>query len=368
MALRTDLVSFFASLPVDPVQEMIQDRTSKSAVTSRLCSFLEGFDGQPGNSGLPQRSFASAAIANMYLIPIDDVLTHHAHRVPMTFTSKTKRRSWARWMDDLWLFGNDPAGARRAQMDLQSQVQAIGLNLNYSKTEVLEGDQVAEQALEIEHSAVDDAIDSRRDFVPLEQLVDRLLYEREKASRTSVRFVARRMRDHKHTYKAQEIALLAERMPHVADTWARFMRETFTHGSLQDWFLDYVASGWATHEWSIAQFGRMLPSGKRPRKATQEYFSTAVRDANTGVSLLALAAQRTCAWDAAEGRTACRDAFGRASTPHARRILALSALGAGEGRATVRKWLGADKENHVTLKLVDSQGFGPMKLDPYFSD
>lgn len=305
----------------------------------------------------------------MYLKPVDDVLIHHSDTVKIRIGGiKLDSQSWARWMDDMWLFGEDPAAARRAQMDLQSVAQDNGMNLNYSKTEVLEGTELAEAALQIEHSAVDDAIVSSGDFTPLEELVDRLIDERERASRTTVRFVAKRMRDHSHPYRSDDIMELADRMPHVADTWARLMRENFKRGELQDWFMDYTASGWATHDWTVSQFARMLPSSRTPRKVVRDYFADAVRDSNTTIALLSVAAQRLCAWDPAEGRDACRDAMKRAGTPHARRVLALSALGVGERKATVRKWLDTDKENYTTLRMLDDRSFIGPKVSAYFAE
>jgi hypothetical protein len=367
VALRSDLVSFFSSIPIDPIQEAIQDRTRKGAVTSRLCNLLEGFQSTPDRSGLPQRSSASAVIANMYLNPLDDVLKHHASIFAIPFISKVEYHSFARWMDDVWLFGSDPAAARRAQMDLQSAAHGLGLHLNDAKTEVLENDAVAEKALQIEHSAIDDAIDNQNDFTPLEELIDRLLAHPEKASRTSIRFATKRMREKSHTYRLQDMAELARRMPHVADAWSRLFKDVFKRSSLQDWYLEYAASDWAAHEWSVAHFGRMFPSHHRPRKELREFFAAAVRDANTSLPLLAVAAQRLCAWDADEGRMACRDAYRRAATPHARRVLALSALGVGETRTIVRRWLNADKENYPTLRMLEHYHFAPVKVQTDFS-
>lgn len=367
VALKTDLVSFFASTPVGAVQEAIQDRCPSSAVTRRLCDMVASFDATPDRSGLIQRSTASAVIANMFVSPLDDVLKHHSVAMPVMFRSKVRHHSFARWMDDIWLFGHDPARARRAQMDLQAGALALGLNLNYAKTEVLEGVEVAEQAREIEHSAVDEAIDNRADFGPLEALIDRLIDNREKASRTSIRFAAKRMRTHAKHYRVQELIGIAARMPHAADAWARLFKEAFTHGSLQDWYLQYAGSDWATHEWAVAQFGRMFPSSIKPRKALRESFANAVRDANTGLPLLAVAAQRLSSWDPDEARAACRDAYKRASTPHARRVLALSALGAGEGRTKVKSWLSADRENAPTLAMLESVGWSGPKVQPDFA-
>lgn len=370
-ALATDLVSFFASIPPDGVQEAIQDRCPTSAVSKRLCNMVEGFASIPNRSGLVQRSTASAVLANMYAFPLDDVLRHHANPLPVIFGSKIRYHSFARWMDDMWLFTKDAASARAAQIELQSVAQSLGLNLNSAKTDVYEGADVATHARQVEHSAVDDGIAEgvigSPDFAPLEELIDRLLEHPERASRTSLKFATLRMRENGHMTRAQEIIQAANRMPHAADALFRLFKEAFTHNSLQDWYLDYATGPWSTHEWAVAQLGRTFPSGKRVRKPLREFFAAAVRDANTSLPLLSVASQRLASWDAAEARDACRDAFARASSPQIRRVLALTALGAGETRTKIRKWLAADPENEVTLKMLESYGFAAPKITADFA-
>jgi hypothetical protein len=161
---------------------------------------------------------------------------------------------------------------------------------------------------------------------------------------------------------------VAPRMPHAADSLARLFKQVFTNESLQSWYLNYVESDWATHQWAIAQFARMFPSSIEPGESLREFFAKAVRDANTGLPLLAVAAQRLSAWDPVEARDACRDGYRRASTPHARRVLALSALGAGEGRTTVKKWLSADDENVPTLEMLESFGWNGPKVQTDFAE
>src|SRR5450759_2270752 len=152
VALRTDLVSCFASVPIDSLQESIHDHCGSNSVTKSLCDLVQNFSSVPNRSGLPQRSLASSVLANMYLMPLDDVLRHHSRPLPVRIGSKVSYHCCARWMDDMWLFGNDPAVARRAQVSLQDAAQSIGLHLNYAKTDVLEGDEVLEAVLEMEHS------------------------------------------------------------------------------------------------------------------------------------------------------------------------------------------------------------------------
>lgn len=71
-------------MPLDLLQGAIDERVPNGSVLNRLLSMLEGFGRTPARSGLPQRSLASAVIANMYLSPLDDVL-HHSHEVPELF-------------------------------------------------------------------------------------------------------------------------------------------------------------------------------------------------------------------------------------------------------------------------------------------
>jgi hypothetical protein len=111
----------------------------------------------------------------------------------------------------------------------------------------------------------------------------------------------------------------------------------------------------------------MFPSGRAPRKPLREFFAERVRDANTELTLLSVAAQRLAAWDKAEARSAANDAYRRAATPHARRVLALTALSAGETRTRVRKWLAADIENAATLKMLEERGWSGPKVQADFA-
>jgi len=152
-----------------------------------------------------------------------------------------------------------------------------------------------------------------------------------------------------------------------ADALADLFKVVFLQSGLQDWFLNYAASDWATHEWTIAQYARMFSSDKVPKKAMREFFSTAVRDANTTLPLVAVCAQRLAAWDSVEARAACRDAMKRVSNPQTIRVLSLAALTAGEPRAKVRSWLSADPENLVTLKMLEATNFAVPKVQVDFA-
>ncbi|WP_285499560.1 RNA-directed DNA polymerase [Actinokineospora sp. NBRC 105648] len=366
-ALRTDITSFFASVPINAVHEDIQDRATPGAHLDRLHSLIDGFQTIPGRLGLPQRSTASAVIANMFLNPIDDVLTSHASSAPNVFKSKLQYHSFARWMDDIWLFTQNPASARAAQKDLQSVARNLGLNLNIAKTEVLEGDDVAKQALEIEHSAIDDAITENSNFVPLEELIDGLLEDREKASRSSINFASVRMRKYDHFYRLDDLLELAPRMPHVADAWAKLLKKAKQPELMQEWFVEYAGSEWAMFPWSLSHFARLFPSGFQPNRQLIEYFTETVVNAGASLPILAVAVQRLCAWNPTAGRAACHAAYQQATDPHVKRILALGSLQVGQGRNMIRRWVSADKENYPTLRMLEHRNFTPPVVSKFFS-
>lgn len=368
--LRSDLVSCFASIPIDLVSEAIDDRAPKGEVKHRLVSFLEGISEVPGRSGLPQRSIASAVIANMYLRPLDDVLEYYAHEIPgirlIGEKRKAQRRSWTRWMDDIWLFGTEPSELRKAQIDLQDVARSLGMYINSSKTEVLEEERLWEVVLQIEHSAVDGALENENDAKPLESLVDRLLEDPVQAPRTSVKFAINRMRKHKRSYRIEDILRAADKMPHVADALAPLLRERVQQGSLQDWFLEYVDGGWSSLQWAIAQYLRLFPNSPRPRKQVREYVSSLIADTDTSLPLLAVASQRLCSWDPPEARAVFRQVAARHEHPHSRRVIALASLTAGEQRATIRRWL-KQEDNYVTLRMLQDRNFTAPKLDKAFA-
>src|SRR5262249_33276688 len=109
VGLKTDIVSCFASLPVPRVIEDLERESGSGEVTARLVDMLASFDGIPGRRGLPQRSKASAALANMYLQRIDRVLREHERPSAEGLLLLLSPGGVTRWMDDMWVFASDEA-------------------------------------------------------------------------------------------------------------------------------------------------------------------------------------------------------------------------------------------------------------------
>jgi hypothetical protein len=359
-ALKTDVVSFFGSIPIDGVVDQIVARAGETPITRRLEDMLAEWGKIPGRSGLPQRYVPSSVLATMYLGPVDDQLAHYG-------TRKRKSNLWlpfraVRWMDDIWLFGRDVDRLRHAQIDIELVMRELGLNMALAKTDVLEGDQVAIEVQQREHSAVDAGLqgpEPSRDA--LDDLINQILERPERANRTSVRFATERMRRYRMFDRIEEFAGCAERMPHVADALARLFRDAGVWSDLSDWYVGYATSNWGVIDWSVAQFGTMFPSGQRGPSQVQEYLSGETTSSSS-LTVLALGAQRLAAWDKGEARVVIREAAKRNDHPLARRVLALAALSAGDDRTFIRGLLSEFEENRATLTMLKDRNFKKLKV------
>lgn len=369
-ALRTDIVSCFASMRPEVVLDEVSSRVGSNASIDRLATFLVGFDQLDARSGLPQRARPSSVLANLVMRRFDDVLTAHADEIPDLMLTGAKpgapRMSFVRWMDDMWLFGEDAASMRRAQLALQETAMRFGLNLNSSKTEVLEGEDVHTKALEVELSAVDGGL-LDQDPKPLEELIERVLDNPSAAGRTKVKFMISRMLEHGVHYREGDLVQAVPRMPHCADSLAWYMRTRFTQESLEEWFLSEIGSAWDLLQWPYSHFLGMFATNGKPTAALLDYVAERVADQNTELPFLAVAVQRLSAWNEGSARTTIGSTIGHRSDPHQRRVLTLAALAANETRRTCRNWLSQHAANDVTVQMLDDVGFRAPKLNAAYA-
>jgi hypothetical protein len=364
--LKTDVVSFFASVDIDRISEDIVTRAGENAMTARLTDLLAGWSRIPQRSGLPQRSAASAVLANMYLVPIDDALGHFGAIENPFVQNIVPEDAAVRWMDDIWLFGSDTGSLRKAQVEISRVMRELGLNMNLAKTDVLEGDRVADEAMRIQHSAVDGALQSDEPSSgPLNEMIDSILEQPEHSDRTRISFTTTRMRRHKLFQRVGDFVDGAKRMPQGADHLARLFRDSEAQRDLDGWYVDYCKSEWGVIDWSKAQLGTMFPSSESDNQELAQFMSESIIS-NAPLVLTALGAQRLASWNPDTARVVFREAARTVEDPLRRRALALASLTAGEERAFIRSLLNEFEENSVTLAMLGDRQFRKVKTKPDF--
>jgi hypothetical protein len=366
VALTTDIVSFFASIPPDTLSEQIL-AVGHNRPAERLVDMVLSWYRMTGR-GLPQRSAASASLAHMYLAPLDEIIDQFNGMPPSGAAQIPEGRS-ARWMDDIWIFGRSAASLREAQISIQSGMRDLGLEMNFGKTAVLYGDALTEAVFELEHSAVDGALadEDDPDVRPLESLVDRILFNPETADRTSIRFMATRMRKHELFDRVGDVAETVERMPQGADHLARLFRDSEHWRDLQDWYTTYAKRWHGRLPWTVAQLGTMFPTGGEVGPDIVDFFKGILESTGVPLPLLSVAAQRVAAWDPSEAKTLIRALAQDESRALAMRSLALAALHAGATRNNVRRMLQQNEENELVLAMLEDTNFAK-KAVPVGSD
>lgn len=360
--LKTDVSSCFASIPVDAVVNLLVNRTNQNRAIDKIARMLHGWESSTSRTGLPQRSTASAVLANMYLSQADPILEQYSSPViGRRWPGPERQRAHCRWMDDMWMFSNDESALRRGQVDLESTLLAARLHLNAGKTSLLTGNELIEAARKIQHSAVADALFENQSR-PLEELIDEILNKGELADKTTVKFAVTRMRQHNVSYRVDDLIDIAHKIPHAADSLSRMIRRFKKSSEIQDWLVDYVDGPWNAFEWTLAQFGTAVPSRRRPRRRVVDLFADLLEHGATELPLVALASQRMATWVPDEAIDLIRSRVESETSPHLTRVLSLAALRAGEQPSRVRRWLTELEATQITLLTLESLGFASPRI------
>jgi hypothetical protein len=349
--LTTDIASFFSSIRTPRLIDQVVLRATDYSVAEALAAVLSGYDGMAGRPGIPQRAMPSSVLANFYLGPIDSAMEG------LVAIRGERKSAVVRWMDDIWLFADDPGWLRAAQVHLEQALRDQGLSINLSKTQIYEGDRVAEAAQRLEHSAVDKALRwGEKRPAPLEELVNQIVASPETADRTTIRFATTRIRKKSLWTFIPDLVNVAARMPQGADHLARLFQASESWRDLKGWYMDYCASPWATTDWSKAQLGTMFPSSARPGKRLVHFFMDTLAG-HPRLTLVALASQRLSVWDRKLAIGAIRSIASDAGDPFERRVLALSALSAGDDARYVRSLLSQHPDTAATLGMLEDRSF-----------
>lgn len=124
----TDLKSYFDSIPHEQLLERVKDKISDGRVISLVESFLnqdimDGMELWRPIAGTPQGAVLSPLLANLYLHPLDTLMTESGHKV-------------VRYADDFVILCRSKAEAETILTEVQEWTNANGLTLHPDKTHV----------------------------------------------------------------------------------------------------------------------------------------------------------------------------------------------------------------------------------------
>ena len=360
--VQTDISSFFASVPTDRLIETCHQASPGGNAISFVAEFIERFGKQARHSGLPQRSTASAMLANLYLQPLDFQIEQLIDGGALTAV--------VRWMDDIWLFGSEPR-VRAVQLNMQTWLRDLGLEMNLGKTHLLVGEE-REDALEEER--LNEATVPEEDMQTLAssgarsktalrvsralELEERILCAPYYAARPLTKYVLKSLRLNGNFERLEDWLEQAWRMPHVADAIARYIIDA-QDSTFSEWLADFLKGQNSLLAWSNAQLATAVPV-TRLVPALRPIFDEWLVSGN--VMLTAVAVSRLLAWVPDETRARIRDLAASEANPSIQRLYLWAMLALGEERAHVRRCAEIHSENQLTAVSLAEMGFQPRRI------
>lgn len=365
--LITDITSFFASIDLVRLLEIVGAAAGKTVPREIIAVVVDSHSKRLGRSGLPQRSFASAILANCYLQPIDDALN--------AALADSNISGVRRWMDDISAEGHDDA-LYGLLLDLQDCARQIGLELNSAKTHLTGASETARDlrsetlnTIEVEFRKMklseysDEEVEIAVDDSVLVDLEREILNDPDAFGRPVIRSVLHSLTKYELFENAIEWQKVAHRVPHVADNLGRYLRHSMDDawsGSVvsdcADWFIAYVASTYGRQNWVTSQFALAFDENNSPRIR-----EVLVRwlDSSADLQQVAIAAERMSAMDPSYARYVMTARADGTSDPLLLRIFALGLLRAKADRATVSAILGRDKRNALLARYLEERSWKP---------
>ncbi|QPJ92875.1 RNA-directed DNA polymerase [Streptomyces clavuligerus] len=145
---RTDITSFYEHIDVSTLGIDIESVGADRYIVERLITYLRMFQTSSHAWGIPQGPDASAILANLYLLPVDEFI----------------RRSgmhYLRYSDDMMLFDTESETLRDALLEINSILRSRRLSMSSTKTGIYNHSQSLSQLEDLEKDAINYSIKIR---------------------------------------------------------------------------------------------------------------------------------------------------------------------------------------------------------------
>jgi len=155
----SDITSYFENVDLSLLRDLLLHHLPKQPrIVNFLCTLLEywawpAFHGATAPRGIPQGNGVSSFLGNIYLLPLDQA-----------FSTLARRRGvkYLRYMDDVKVLAKDMSSAREALFLMNERLRSLRLNIQGSKTRILEGPEILQELLDSRLNAVNDIIEDVR--------------------------------------------------------------------------------------------------------------------------------------------------------------------------------------------------------------
>ncbi|WP_159029851.1 RNA-directed DNA polymerase [Streptomyces marincola] len=124
-AAKTDVTSFYESIHLETLSDDLEAATGQADWVSRLRIYLDSFQSFHSAWGIPQGSDASGILANLYLLPVDELLRRRGVRS-------------LRYSDDIYLFGSDFWELRDTILQINEVLRSRRLSMATQKTVIMD--------------------------------------------------------------------------------------------------------------------------------------------------------------------------------------------------------------------------------------
>jgi hypothetical protein len=284
-AAHLDIRAFFQTIDLSRLIAQLSRRYRKVEVLDRIETYLEDWNTRQNGQGIPQRALASSVLAHSVLKPLDLYLD----RVTQNGLSKSLLAS--RWMDDIWIHGDNEKELQSVFSEVERLLGELGLGINPEKSRLFHGEEAKTEVQLVDYEEAEE----QEPTLPLKGLnkdvpsfrlrleVGRILRTQNFASLNEI--PADGLSDF------NEVASSLAKALRVSGTWKRF-----TEG-----YINFAQKRFSAEDVSVASWGEMFPN--KPERETNkihEFFSERLMNSSHRL-LVPLAAQRISSWSAKYG-------------------------------------------------------------------
>ncbi|MFJ7019173.1 RNA-directed DNA polymerase [Streptomyces sp. NPDC101117] len=236
-AARTDVTSFYESIHLETLTDDLEAATGQIDWVSKLRIYLDSFQSFHSAWGIPQGSDASGILANIYLLPVDELLRRRGVRT-------------LRYSDDMYLFGSDFWELRDSILQINDVLRSRRLSMATQKTVIMDTETAVNYFSDAEKDAIQYGIEvgkpGKADLV--RKYFDSVL-ARDQMSVRDLRFAINRLKRISDDYALPWVLENASRHPHMSKEIFAYMGK----------FIDTRASEVAAKLASMMSSGEIYP-------------------------------------------------------------------------------------------------------------